>query len=576
MSWGALCSTLLLAAQSYIPHPAMATGFDFGSPVAFPVYLSANYGEMRGNHFHSGIDIKTQGVINKPIRAIADGEVVRIAVSPWGFGKALYLQHDNGTTSVYGHLERFDASIERYIHERQYAQKRFAVDVTPPAGMFVFKRGEQIALSGNRGSSGGPHLHLEVRETNTQRPLNLVARGMIAVKDTIAPRPLMLYYVSVDTVLGVPIHTVRQRYKVRTQGAGRYTVDGGTLKVAPVGYFALEVEEKKNETSNPMGVYAIEERVDETLNFRMTLDRIGFDVGRYCYAAALYPQARHSRNGVYRLVKLPHNALPVYGRPALEGLLRVEDAESHTVEMLIADDCENRSVLRFTVQRGLEAPTSLPTTGLPVYWDQEFNYRDQGLTLSLPRRTLYESELLQIKVRDTLPGTYSPLYEVHDAEVPVFGAMKLGIEATAVPERLRSKALLATVGRDGSRSAAGGAWEGGWIQIETRSFGRYCVVVDTIAPRIVPQFKNGENYSSRKTISFTISDNFSGIDTYTGTIDGVWALFEYDPKRAMLTHYFDDARWPTGGTHRIELVVRDGKGNRSTFKGTYLRTPAAK
>ena len=157
----AVCYAGALPAQ-YTPHPAMATEFGFVSPVSFPVLLSANYGELRGNHFHSGIDVKTQGVINKPIRAIADGTVVRIAVSPSGFGKALYINHPNGTTSVYGHLERFSDSIERYIHEIQYVRKSFAVDVTPPAGKFVFKQGEQIALSGNRGSSGGPHLHLEI------------------------------------------------------------------------------------------------------------------------------------------------------------------------------------------------------------------------------------------------------------------------------------------------------------------------------------------------------------------------------------------------------------------------------
>ena len=163
--WIVLSAAVCCAGASpaqYTPHPAMATEFGFVSPVAFSMLLSANYGELRGNHFHSGIDIKTQGVINKPIRAIADGTVVRIAVSPSGFGKALYINHPNGTTSVYGHLERFSDSIERYIHEIQYARKSFAVDVTPPAGKFVFKQGEQIALSGNRGSSGGPHLHLEI------------------------------------------------------------------------------------------------------------------------------------------------------------------------------------------------------------------------------------------------------------------------------------------------------------------------------------------------------------------------------------------------------------------------------
>ena len=290
----------------------MATEFGFVSPVSFPVLLSANYGELRGNHFHSGIDVKTQGVINKPIRAIADGTVVRIAVSPSGFGKALYINHPNGTTSVYGHLERFSDSIERYIHEIQYVRKSFAVDVTPPAGKFVFKQGEQIALSGNRGSSGGPHLHLEVRETDSQRPLNLLARGMLQVRDTIPPKPVVLYYIGVDTVQGVPVHTVRWKLSVRRDARGNYTLlDTAALRVARNGYFAVEAEEKKNGTDNPMGVYAFDVTYDGKPAFSMVVDRIGFDVGRYCYAAALYPQSRATRNGVYRLYKLPNNRLPV-------------------------------------------------------------------------------------------------------------------------------------------------------------------------------------------------------------------------------------------------------------------------
>lgn len=566
----AVCYAGVLPAQ-YTPHPAMATEFGFVSPVAFPVLLSANYGELRGNHFHSGIDIKTQGVINKPILAIADGTVVRIAVSPSGFGKALYLRHDNGTTSVYGHLERFSDSIERYIHEIQYARKSFAVDVTPPAGKFVFKQGEQIALSGNRGSSGGPHLHLEVRETDSQRPLNLLARGMLQVRDTIPPKPVTLYYIGIDTVQGIPVHTMRWKLSVRRDARGNYALlDTAALRVARNGYFALEAEEKKNGTDNPMGVYAFDVEYDGEPAFSMVVDRIGFDVGRYSYAAALYPQSRATRNGVYRLYKLPNNRLPVYRKAVRGGLLTLDDDSRRRVEIVLTDDCGNRSVLAFAAVRGLSSPQTVPE-GIPVDWTKSFSHRQDGLSLSIPQGTLYESILLNLSVKPKQKYAYSPLYAIHTPDVPMHGAMTVSLDAAELPAGLRSKALLGTVGRDGGRSAAGGVWKDGRVATETRSFGTYYIAVDTVAPRITPQFKGGEDFGSRRTLSFKISDDFSGIGSYSATIDGKWALFEYDPKTATLTHYFDDGRWSRGATHALVLTVSDGKGNKTVYKGNFKR-----
>ena len=503
-------------------------------------------------------------MIGKPVFAMDDGYVSRINVSPSGFGKALYITHPDGRMTVYGHLERFTEPIEAYVHELQYARKTFALDFAPPETRFPVKRGERIGLSGNRGSSGGPHLHLEVRETDSQRPLNLLARGMLQVRDTIPPKPVVLYYIGVDTVQGVPVHTVRWKLSVRRDARGNYTLlDTAALRVARNGYFAVEAEEKKNGTDNPMGVYAFDVTYDGKPAFSMVVDRIGFDVGRYCYAAALYPQSRATRNGVYRLYKLPNNRLPVYRKTVRNGLLTLDDDGRHEVGIELTDDCGNASRLAFRVVRGLSAPQVVPD-GIPVDWTKDFRHQQGGLSLSVPRGALYESILKQRYAS-------SPLYAIHTPDVPLQGAVTVSIDASELPAELRSKALLATVGRDGGRSAAGGAWKEGRVTTETRSFGTYYIAVDTVAPRITPQFKSGDDFASRKTLSFKISDDFSGIGSYSATIDGKWALFEYDPKTATLTHYFDDGRWSRETTHVLVLTVADGKGNKTVFKGNYRR-----
>ena len=167
---------------------------------------SANFGEMRPNHFHSGIDIKTDGVTGKPVLATADGYISRIAVTPGGYGRAIYITHPNGTTSVYGHLSKFRDDIEKYVHEERYRTRRNSINLYPPADRFPLKQGEQFAWSGNTGSSAGPHLHFEIRDSRTQRTLNTISSGVIRTRDDIPPRLVKLYYVEVDSVRGVPVH----------------------------------------------------------------------------------------------------------------------------------------------------------------------------------------------------------------------------------------------------------------------------------------------------------------------------------------------------------------------------------
>jgi murein DD-endopeptidase MepM/ murein hydrolase activator NlpD len=144
----------------------------FISPVKIPLALSANFGELRIDHFHSGVDIKTQGATGKEILATASGYVYRISISPGGFGNAIYLRHPAGYSTVYGHLERFTPEIDKYVKEQQYLKKTFTITLFPPKDKFPVTQGDVIGFSGNSGSSAGPHLHYEIRKSDTEAPVN--------------------------------------------------------------------------------------------------------------------------------------------------------------------------------------------------------------------------------------------------------------------------------------------------------------------------------------------------------------------------------------------------------------------
>lgn len=544
-------------------------------PLDIPVLLSANYGELRANHFHSGIDIKTQGVTGKRVLAVDDGYVSRISVSPTGFGRALYVQHPDGTTTVYGHLERFIPSIETYVREQQYSKKSFKVELYPSKDKFPVSRGELIALSGNSGSSGGPHLHFEVRN-RAQVPLNALIKGTVTVRDTIAPRAVKLYWVSLDYSGPVPVHSIRRNVAVSGTGANKYTISGGALKVSGEGYFAVEIAERKNGTDSYMAPASIKAAVDGKQYFGMNIDAIPFDMARFSNAVTL-PGANATRNGVFRLAVLPNNPLRIYGNTPNRGIIRLEDSDQHAVEIEITDDCGNISFLNFNIIRDETAvPPKAIQEGKQVLWSHRFTHSGEGLLVDIPAGSLYESIIFRTQTSPQPAYGYSPIYSVHDPYELVQKSFTVAIDAASLPENLRSKALIGRISPEGRRSSAGGSWkadsraDAGVVETQTTVFGKFYIAVDTVAPRIVPGFKDGENMASRKSLTITISDDFSGIDTYTATIDDKWAIFEYDPKTARLIHSFDDDRW-SKGAHTLKLEVADAKGNTSTLNTKYVR-----
>ncbi|MCC8088244.1 MAG: M23 family metallopeptidase [Rikenellaceae bacterium] len=545
---------------------------DFIPPVDYQMYLAGNVGEYRSNHFHSGIDIKTEGVTGKPIYSVADGYISRIAVSPTGYGYCLYVNHPNGTTSVYGHLERFNDRIEEYVVDQQYKRKSFNVDLYLSRWQIPVEQGEIIAYSGNSGSSAGPHLHFEIRDQTTQDPLNFLALGyMDGIEDSMAPRFLKLYVYNFTEVDGHLVIADRTVYDVESLSAG-YRVTSGPVKTGNIYAFAVEVTDRKRGSDNTLGIYSLEQKIDGRRNFGFTIDKFSFSETRYANDYVDYGPNRTTRNEIIKCFVSPNNKLSIYKNVADRGILRGEGAKE--VEITITDDAGCASTLRFTTESGAEEPLSAVSENAQfVRWDRDFNYDLNNLKVYIPAGMMYISNYMEFAEESGPKNSLSPMYTVGDPDklTPLHAAMTLTIKTDSIPAGLSGKLCAATLAPNGSFVYEGGTERGYSVVISTRTFGKYFITYDTIPPKIVPEFTNGADLSGSSKLSLKITDDLSGIKEYSATIDGEWALFEYDKKSNRITHYFRNRRYGRGGSHTLSVTVTDNKGNRTTenYKFTY-------
>lgn len=540
---------------------------------------SASFGEMRENHFHSGIDIKTDGVEGKAVVAVADGYVSRVSLSPSGYGLALYITHpQTGTTSVYGHLSRLRDDLRDRLTAERYSQRKNRVDFFPKPSEFPVCKGETVAWSGNSGTSFGPHLHFEIRDTKSQRTLNTVAGGLCRrPSDRIAPRMLRLHYVEIDSVGRVAVNAPLRSYEVRRTG-DKYGVVG-TVEIGRCGYFVLEVRDSRDSVANRFGVYRVAEWVDGKKRYEYRMDGFEFADSRYCNAVSYFPLQVKAKCEVIRLAQ-PERCFDKFFTVVKErGIVRAAAGETRNIRIEAADDCGNMSVLEFdAVGKGDDRLfTAAANDSLPVLDCSRRNTVSCGdVTLSVPAGALYESAYCRIEPSDRLPKldsvmvVLSPVYRIMDDRTPIHSKVSISIRAD-VPLELQRKACIAVANRNGRFAYLGGFRTAGGLMVESRRFGEMAVVADTVAPRISPRWTNGADLRGAKSVRFALSDNFSGIKSYECLIDGEWRTLDYSPMKGTAEHRFDRPL-PTGGTkHEIVVRAEDCCGNRAEWRGEFFR-----
>lgn len=542
-------------------------------------YYSANFGEMRPNHFHAGTDFKTDGVEGKPVVAVADGYVSRVSQSPTGYGLALYVTHPNGTTSVYGHLSRFRKDIADFVFSERHRLKQSRVDLYCQADQFPVKRGEEIARSGNTGSSQGPHLHFEIRDAKTQKTLNIISQGIVTPKDDISPYIMKVHYVEVDTVRGVPCHSRLATYAVHKTDANTYrTAQKSPIKVGRKGYFIVETSDRKNDVANTYGVYNMVAKLDGKAIFEYRNDGFPFDLSRYCNAVSHYPIQRRSRNEVMRAAMLQGGTKYFYPTLVNRGVVTTAEGEERKMEFVITDDCGNTSTLVFDiVGKSNDAcfKGEVAEDAIIVEYNRDFAHKvDDVLSVVIAKGSLYESIALDIErsdvaiKADSTIKVLSPAYRIHDDNTPLQKSIGL-VFTQDVEERLQPYTVMASVSSGGYLYYSGGRYRHNRLTARTSSFGTFCLVADMTPPTIRPQFEDGQDCRGRDRIAFRLSDNFSGVSSYNVYIDGKWVAIDYARSRAWVNL---KAEGISGGkSHNIEIVVKDACGNTAKWQGTIIR-----
>ncbi|QZE14741.1 M23 family metallopeptidase [Halosquirtibacter laminarini] len=591
----------------------------FVQPVKIPIRVAGSFGELRSNHFHSGIDIKTNGKTGLPVHVVETGYISRIKVSPWGFGYALYVNHPNGYTTVYGHLSRFAPRIDKWVKAQQYKRETFAVDLTPSKNLFRLKRDELIAYSGNSGSSGGPHLHYEVRKTSNQEPMNPATRGL-KIKDTRKPLMHRLYVYPMtpnciingqNNIISFPLVPSSKGYAIK--GNKKIYVDG---KVG----FGIEVVDYVSGSWSKCGInhaYLTNESASNDTLFAFDIDKFHFYETRYINAHIDYPRRWKTGRQVHRMYKLPGNRLSIYRKPHYNSILAFDKSSTEVILKLgVSDSWKNSSTLSFRVgfkdykdvsfkntdsymskidPRHMDGEILLSSldekggTSLNIdmmdskpeeksiserlMYNSAHYFHDQWFTFKIDSRTLYQNTNFIGKVESSPASKWSPIYSFYPEDIALHRNAEISFRIGELPDSLLSKAYVGHYSKDGKRTYyAGGIFQDGWVKFKTRSLGRFTINIDTISPRLrsLTLTKKSQKLYSGKRIRFVVKDLETGISHYRGEIDGKYALFTYDAKNSLFEYKIDPSRLTKGVKHRLHFLVKDNCNNITEFNGTFV------
>lgn len=533
--------------------------YNLRSPMDIPLILAGNCGELRSNHFHTGIDIKTNRREGYKIYSIEDGYVARVRVSPWGYGHVVYVNHYNGLTSVYAHCQSFVGELKETVYNQQKINQGFSIDYRPPKDSLKVKKGQVIALSGNTGGSTAPHLHFEIRETTTEHVLNPLLFGF-DIADNIHPtiREMKLYSLTKE---GYRIPNQSKRYNVSGNN-GRFNIANNNITIDPsfvsrdggIG-FAFDAIDKLDAASNVCGIFKSYLVVDGDTIFTQDMERIHFSSNRHINTHKDYEEFHSRYKHFHKSFKTQNNPLPIYRDVKNNGIIKVTPGRSYKIKYIVEDAYGNKSQLDFQLNVN-EGELNL---GRELYPSQDFLHPDSAFLsynnqhyIMFPQGLLYEPTPLLLK------STKNSV-SFGDDKIPLQSSYKLMLPVEN-NSTLNTKYYIQRKTKAGRTNSERGTTKDGWITTRTRNFGTFSVEIDTIPPSITERNFKDKAFVGGKRLTWRISETESGLESYNIFIDGEWYLLAYEPKQSSF--YFDPPA-SLKGEKSVLIKAEDYCGNKS-------------
>ncbi len=537
----------------------------FKSPLRVPLYLAGNFGELRSNHFHSGLDLKTKQRTGLDVLASADGYVSRIKISLYGYGKVIYIQHPNGYTSVYGHLQEFAPKIRAYVRQRMYAQEKNTIELYPKKGELPVKQGELIALSGESGGAGGPHVHFEIRDAQ-QHPMNGLLFGF-DIKDHRLPRINGLYVYPSDTKAQVNRSDKRQKLHLIKQAEGVYS----TSPISAYGKigFGITSVDYMDGSANTDGLYQIKTCLNGDLRFDIVFDEFSFANTRYINRYIDYAFYKAHKKRIQKLFLQPNNNIDMSVHTINKGYLDIKDSLNYKYEIVLKDYAGNKTTIIIPI-KGQKLPesevnhTTEEKTDYLAFTDKpnvfELPYHD----VYIPKGALYDDTYLAIE-------DHPDKITVHRKTTPLHKNMTIGFDVSKYTKADRAKLYVARMYPWGSHYYSNTYRDGDRITTRTRTFGTYSLLRDDTPPQIKPvNFYDGKWMSNADYLKLKITDSESEIDSYRGTINGKFIILDYDYKTDIITYDFRD-NISDSTENKLKIIVVDNVGNSTTYQATFYR-----
>ena len=534
----------------------------FSPPLDIPMQLSGNFGELRPNHFHAGFDLKTNQREGLKVYAVADGYVSRIKISTFGNGKCIYITHPNGYTSVYGHLQTPVGAIQDYVLKTHYKEKAFEIEMFLKPDELPVTKGQIIGLSGNTGSSEGPHLHFEFRDSKTEFVINPMFFGFDKnLKDTKKP--------VISNVLVYPLDgTTANQSKLPLLLNLALQKDGTYLanKVKANGKigFGITAVDFDDVSANRNGVYNVSTFFNGNQNYNYQFNTYSFDEMRYINALVDYPRYKKSGQRVQKLFMKTPFALSVIKTDSLRGILPVEPNLASVYRIEVSDYFGNLNSVNVPIEYDSATPivNAEPITSKYfVRYNTDAIFEKENMSVFFPAGTFYDDFNMNFDVKN------NKIY-IHEDVIPVHSNFTITIKDSTYSEALRDKLY---IGRNTSYN--GTIRKGDVFTAKAKTLGQYGLVLDTIAPVIkIAKPIQDKWISDMKSIQFTIGDSLSGIKSYNGYLNGNWVLFEYDNKTRRITHQFDADSMVEEGANDLKIEVIDNVGNSAIFETHFFRS----